>query len=333
MGLTSEPVWEVQWHGKATGGVRRLFITKKKLRWLVGLGGVGLIFVLILLCALPLGIQGYIQRLSVKAVRQENQLLLRKKEQLLEEARELAQEVVGRLNQGLRLAWALGAKTPVLPSKLATGSGGEPLVSWLLAESEKLVELAESLASAPGPPCGLSALPSGWPLDTPQAVPVGLFGVFVSPFTGQKEPHFGLRIVTPPGTKVLAAGNGRVAFSGKPRERRTNQWTKLGRVVLLEHGAGIWSVYGHLGSVRVKTGQRVGRGEVIGFVGSSGWTRVPALYFEIRWPVAGVSVPVDPLLLQLGLPLRELEGRLADPTGGIGQNAPPLTVLLGRSLR
>ncbi|MGQ9495617.1 MAG: murein hydrolase activator EnvC family protein [Thermoanaerobaculaceae bacterium] len=329
MGVTSEPLWEVQWHGGATGRLRRFYITKKKLRWLAGLGAFGLILVLSLIGALPIGIQGYVQRLTVKAVRQENQQLMKKREALLEEAQEMAQEVAGRLNRGLRLAWALGAKTPVLPSELARDSAEERLVSWLLAESQKLVELAESLASAPGPPCGLGALPSGWPLDTPQAVPVGLFGVLVSPFTGQEEPHLGLRIVAPPGTRVLAAGNGRVAFQGKPRERKTNQWTKLGIVVVLEHGAGVWSVYGHLGAVQVRTGQTVRRGEVIGSVGSTGWTRVPALYFEVRWPVGQVPVPVDPLLLQVGLPLPELEARLADPTGGIGENAPPLSMLVG----
>lgn len=329
MGLTSEPLWEVQWHKGATGQVRRFYITKNKLRWLAGLGGVGLILVLSLIGALPIGIQSYLQRLTVKAVRQENRQLMKQREALLEEAQEMAQEVAGRLNRGLRLAWAVGAKTPALPEELVRGSGGELLVSWLLAESQKLVELAESLTSAPGPPCGLGALPSGWPLDTPQAVPVDLFGVIVSPFTGREEPHLGLRIVAPPGTKVLAAGNGRVAWAGKPRERRTNQWTKLGTVVLLEHGAGVWSVYGHLGAVQVKTGQTVRRGEAMGSVGNSGWTRVPALYFEVRWPVSQIPVPVDPLLLQLGLPLPKLAARLADPTGGIGQNAPPLSMLVG----
>lgn len=328
MGVTSKLLWEVQWHGGTTGRVRRFYVTRKKLRWLVGLGTVGLILVLLLIGALFLGIQGYMQRLTVRALRQENQQFMKKREALLEEALEMAQEVVARLERGLRLAWALGAKTPVLPSELPRDYAEEHLVSWLLAESQKLVELAESLTSAPGPPCDLDALPSGWPLDTPQAVPVDLFGVFVSPFTGKEEPHLGLRIVAPPGARVLAAGNGRVAFAGKPRERRTNQWTKLGIVVVLEHGAGVWSIYGHLGAVHVRTGQRVRRGEAIGSVGSSGWSRVPALYFEIRWPVGRVPVAVDPLLLQVGLPLPELQARLADPTGGIGENAPPLSMLV-----
>jgi len=330
VGLKGDPLWEVQWHGAAGGRVRRFCITRRRLRWCYAFGALFVIFLLALVGALPVSISGYWQRYTVKAAKQENKRLAREKALLLEQGQELALELATRLDRAARLAWALGVPPP-LPESTPPAGEEEKLVAWLLAQSQKLESLGGALASGGQAPCALEALPTGWPLDSPQAVPIGRFGLRLSPFTGQEEPHWGLTLAAPQGTRVLAAGAGKVVYAGTPRERRSNLWTRLGTLLVLDHGGGVLSVYGHLGQALVRVGQTVSRGQVVASVGSSGWTRVSALYFEVRWPLAAPSVPVEPLLLQLALPLPELAQRLQDPTAGLGGTAPPLSLLWGEA--
>lgn len=329
MGIGGEPVWEVQWHGFRGGRVRRFYITRRRLWQLRILAALGLLALLAILGALPVGVRGYLEKFTVKAAKQENKRLREAHQRLLETAQELTLELSARANRGSRLAWMLGVPTVVLGDPPVPGAPAQETVQWLLHESEKLLGLAAVLASSPQPPCPLGNLPTGMPLDLRQAVPVGLFGVRVSPFTGKEEPHLGLTLAAPAGTLVLAAGGGLVVFAGTPRERKTNLWTRLGTIVLLDHGGGVWSLYGHLGSVQVRPGQKVLRAQPLGTVGTSGWTRVLALYFEVRWPHQGLSRPVDPLLVQLSLPLPQLDQRLADPSASLEANAVPLSTLVG----
>lgn len=329
MGLTREPVWEVQWHGADGSRVRRFYLTRRRLWYLrIGVATVVLL-VLAVVGAIPVGVRGYLEKFTVKAAKQENKRLKQTRQALLEQASELALELSTRLNRSSRLAWMLGVRTSSFSPPPGDGAAPEETVRWLLAESSKLAELAGLLTSPQDPPCPLANLPTGMPLDLRQAVPIGLFGMRVSPFTGQEEPHLGLTLAAPAGTRVLAAGNARVAFAGTPRERKTNLWTRLGTLVVLDHGGGVWSLYGHLGSVSVRPGQWVTRSQPLGTVGTSGWTRVAALYFEVRWPYPGGTRPVDPLLVQLSLPLPKLDERLADPSGSLESNAVPLSSLLG----
>lgn len=329
MGVGGEPLWEVQWHGWRGGRVRRFYITRRRFWQLRVAAVLLLLLVLGIVGALPVGVRGYLERFTVKAARQENKRLKQARQELLETAQELTVELSARANRGARLAWMLGVPQVSFSEPPAADAPVEETVQWLLRESQKLLQLATALSNGSQAPCSLDHLPTGMPLDLHQAVPVGLFGVRVSPFTGKEEPHLGLTLAAPAGTRVLAAGGGLVAFAGTPRERKTNLWTRLGTIVLLDHGGGVWSLYGHLGSVQVRPGQRVLRAQPLGTVGSSGWTRVSALYFEVRWPKEGSSRPVDPLLLQLSFPLPQLDQRLADPAASLEANAVPLSTLIG----
>jgi murein DD-endopeptidase MepM/ murein hydrolase activator NlpD len=85
--------------------------------------------------------------------------------------------------------------------------------------------------------------------------------------------HKGVDYAAPTGTSIKAAGDGRVAFVG----------TKggYGRVVILEHGGGIQTLYGHMSRfASIRKGQRVRQGTIIGFVGSSGAATGPHLHYE-----------------------------------------------------
>ncbi len=123
--------------------------------------------------------------------------------------------------------------------------------------------------------------------STPSIMPAkGLrtskFGYRTSPFTGQKEFHAGLDIANRKGTKIFATANGKISFAGKRMF--------IGNEVLIDHGHGIVTKYGHLSKILVKSGSRIKRGDVIGLMGSTGRSTGPHVHYEVR--VNGI--PVNP---------------------------------------
>ncbi len=114
--------------------------------------------------------------------------------------------------------------------------------------------------------------------STPSILPVkGIlghgFGWRRDPFTGQREFHKGIDISAPTGRKVMAPADGIVVKASKLRG--------YGRVIYLSHGNGMMTRYGHLSELNVKLGQKVNRGGVIGFVGSTGRSTGPHLHYEV----------------------------------------------------
>ena len=114
--------------------------------------------------------------------------------------------------------------------------------------------------------------------STPSILPVkGIlghgFGWRRDPFTGQREFHKGIDISAPTGRKIMAPADGIVVKASKLQG--------YGRVIYLSHGNGMMTRYGHLSEFNVKLGQKVSRGSVIGFVGSSGRSTGPHLHYEV----------------------------------------------------
>jgi hypothetical protein len=85
--------------------------------------------------------------------------------------------------------------------------------------------------------------------------------------------HYGMDFTAPTGTDIFATGNGIVKEVGRN--------AGYGNIVLLDHGYGYETMYGHLSRINVKIGQTVNRGDVIGFVGSSGASTAPHLHYEV----------------------------------------------------
>ncbi|MEZ4387634.1 MAG: M23 family metallopeptidase [Candidatus Krumholzibacteriia bacterium] len=106
------------------------------------------------------------------------------------------------------------------------------------------------------------------------------FGKRVDPFTGKLAFHRGIDFSVPVGTPVRVTADGVVTAVEKQRG--------LGRLVKVDHGNGIVTVYGHLQETKVKRGQRVSRGEVVALSGNSGRSTAPHLHYEVR--VAGCAV-------------------------------------------
>lgn len=101
------------------------------------------------------------------------------------------------------------------------------------------------------------------------------FGIKIDPFTGRRQPHLGIDLATDIGTPVYATADGRVSFVGRDRG--------LGRMIRINHLFGYITVYAHLSQVKVKRGEHVKRGEVIGAVGNTGYSTGPHLHYEVRF--------------------------------------------------
>jgi murein DD-endopeptidase MepM/ murein hydrolase activator NlpD len=109
------------------------------------------------------------------------------------------------------------------------------------------------------------------------------FGWRVHPITGQRRFHAGVDLAVPTGTPVRAAAHGVVTAAG---------WRGgYGLAVVIDHGAGLTTLYAHLSEIGVPPGAHVTAGQVIGAVGSTGASTGPHLHFEVR--VHGA--PRDPL--------------------------------------
>ncbi|MFY9632213.1 MAG: peptidoglycan DD-metalloendopeptidase family protein [Candidatus Cybelea sp.] len=118
-----------------------------------------------------------------------------------------------------------------------------------------------------------------WPVTGTITSP---FGWRSNPFGGSPEFHQGLDIAAPTGTTVTAAAGGTVIMA---------QWYGgYGNYILIDHGGGYSTGYGHLSAMYVASGQSVQRGQAIGAVGSTGQSTGPHLHFEVR--IGGK--PVDP---------------------------------------
>lgn len=111
------------------------------------------------------------------------------------------------------------------------------------------------------------------------------FGNRVDPFTGQPDFHAGLDISADKGTPVRATADGVVesaAYNGN-----------YGNSILISHGFGIETRFGHLSGYAVGAGQKVKRGDIVGYVGSTGRATAPHLHYEILLN----GSPINPLRL------------------------------------
>lgn len=334
MGVDGDPTWEIQWHPARGGAVRRLVLSARRLRALVAALGIVVVLVLGLLGIVPIGLRTLLARFTLESVQRENVTLRSQGAAFEERAYMLALGTRLRLQRALRLAWVLGAPEAVwgrgAPPPPSPRGSSDALVRWFGVQGERLTDLAvrlDDLASSPSRP--VASLPTGSVVNMRHAVPVALFGWHISAFTGKREAHHGVTLAAPLGEPVLAPGEGRVLFVGTARERRSNEWTRLGTVVVLDHGGGVVTVFGHLSRAEVRRGERVHRGDEIGQVGQTGWTRVPALYYEVRWPLGGTVRPVDPAIFDLALPMADAASRLADPVASLPNDYAVLSHLPG----
>jgi murein DD-endopeptidase MepM/ murein hydrolase activator NlpD len=127
----------------------------------------------------------------------------------------------------------------------------------------------------------LATTPSGWPV---RGYLTDSFGVRSNPFGGGGvEGHEGQDIAAPFGAPVTATADGMVVYAAAR--------SGYGNVVVIYHGNGLTTRYGHLSQIGVETGQRIRRGDEIGKVGSTGRSTGPHCHYEVRQN----GVPHDPM--------------------------------------
>jgi murein DD-endopeptidase MepM/ murein hydrolase activator NlpD len=113
--------------------------------------------------------------------------------------------------------------------------------------------------------------PSIWPIKGSIG---SYFGARRDPFTGEPESHPGIDIIAIYGSRILAPADGTVLVA----ERKGD----YGNLVILDHGNGVTTRYGHLARFQVQSGQSVRRGDIVGYVGNTGRATAPHLHYEVR---------------------------------------------------
>jgi murein DD-endopeptidase MepM/ murein hydrolase activator NlpD len=125
----------------------------------------------------------------------------------------------------------------------------------------------------------LASAPTLWPV---QGRITGSFGERTDPFSGEGAFHRGVDISSEIGTRIIAPADGVVMFA--------DVMNGYGRAVMVDHGNGISTLYGHLSAFAVSQGQQVHRGDTVGYVGQSGRSTGPHLHYEVRI----FNTPVNP---------------------------------------
>jgi murein DD-endopeptidase MepM/ murein hydrolase activator NlpD len=121
----------------------------------------------------------------------------------------------------------------------------------------------------------LEAIPSIQPIKNQDLTRMASgYGYRIDPFTKKRRFHYGMDFSAKRGTPVYATGNGIV-------KRADNRSSGYGRHIRIDHGFGYISLYAHLNKYNVRRGQRVKRGDIIGYVGNTGRSVGPHLHYEI----------------------------------------------------
>jgi len=148
----------------------------------------------------------------------------------------------------------------------------EVLTKQVVIQSRSLEEL-ESLAKSKEDLLG--AMPSIQPIHKNDLKRMASgFGYRTDPFTKKRRFHQGMDFTAPTGTPIYASGDGIVG-------RVDNRSPGYGKHIRIDHGFGYVSLYAHLSSYNVKRRQKVKRGDIIGYVGSTGRSVGPHLHYEI----------------------------------------------------
>ena len=117
----------------------------------------------------------------------------------------------------------------------------------------------------------LAAMPAVWPS---RGWVTSTFGVREDPFTGSRKLHAGVDIAAQSGAPVVAPAAGTVIFAGTDGG--------YGNLLVLDHGYGVQTIYGHLSEFKTKVGAKVERGDDIGLVGNTGRSTGPHLHYEVK---------------------------------------------------
>lgn len=173
---------------------------------------------------------------------------------------------------------------------------GELFASWKSIDTNGgIVAPVQSIAAI--------SVPSGMPLH--DATLTSDFGMRTHPILGGRRNHKGVDLAQPTGTPVYATADGVVS--------RAEPFSSYGNYIQIEHGGELQTRFGHLSGFAVVAGQQVHKGDLIGYVGSTGRSTGPHLHYEVR--VAGEAVDPRPYMVATNL-------AVAADSSSLGQGGP-----------
>ena len=141
----------------------------------------------------------------------------------------------------------------------------------LLAISDNIKSMLQGLETASQMPSGGGNGSFVWPCSGPIT---SYYGWRVHPIFGTRKYHSGMDIAVDTGTPIHAAAAGVVVYSG---------WMGgYGYAIMIDHGGGLVTIYGHNSSLAAGEGQRVSQGQVVAYAGSTGYSTGPHCHFEVR---------------------------------------------------
>lgn len=214
----------------------------------------------------------------IKGEYEQTLVLLDEKQETLEaEKAELekqiaaAVEVINQLENDIEAAKAEYAKAA------AAEAAAQASINAIIAQMQAEEEAARQEAANNGQDyTGTGSTATGtyiWPCPSCTYV-TSKFGMRDHPLFGDERPHTGIDIGAQAGAEVIAADSGTVAVA--------TYSSSYGNYVTIYHSNGDYTLYAHMSSLTVTAGQNVTQGDVIGYVGSTGWASGPHLHFEIR---------------------------------------------------
>ena len=253
--------------------IRRFCVEKRSLK-------ASAFVALLLLCGSLYGFYGLTQQVAHLHTAVENQLLRKENDRQRRELNELNLRVVAVEDTSRKLA----EKSGLVEETALTGTGGPALplnVDSFAALENKMRNLERSMSANESALRDHGYTPTVWPV-------VGKlesgFGGRGNPFGGGGyEFHSGQDIEAAWGDPVVAGASGTVTFVG---------WQNgYGQLIVIDHGGGLTTRYGHLSHIDVSQGQAIARSQFIGRVGSTGRSTGPHLHYEVRFN----DEPVNPL--------------------------------------
>ncbi|ATA94354.1 peptidase M23 [Capnocytophaga canimorsus] len=147
----------------------------------------------------------------------------------------------------------------ILQKQLVVQSKSLDEITYLAREKEKL----------------LAAIPAIQPIQNKDLTRMASgYGWRTDPFTKARKFHYGMDFTAPQGTPIYAAGDGVIS-------RADGNAAGYGEHIRIDHGYGYVSLYAHLSKYNVRVGQKVKRGDIIGFVGNTGRSQAPHLHYEV----------------------------------------------------
>jgi murein DD-endopeptidase MepM/ murein hydrolase activator NlpD len=217
---------------------------------------------------------------AIQAALQATDLELQQQQQQQQQARDQLSGLAAERRNLVALAAAQKAHASLQVAQMEDLSAAEEAqLEALIREKERELEAERRASGIAGNEGEGAAGMFSWPVTGTITSP---FGWRSNPFGGAPEFHQGLDIAAPTGTTVTAAAGGTVIMA---------QWYGgYGNYILIDHGGGYSTGYGHLSAIYVSVGQKVARGQAIGAVGSTGESTGPHLHFEVRFD----GKPIDP---------------------------------------